>query len=88
MNPNAELSREQIIKEKASRRTKDGKKKEAPSNLTASVTTEKTTMGHNGTVEAREKAYQVKHITNTTFKYNHFLKFSIFTVAKNVTVCF
>ena len=59
VNPNAEVSREQMIKEKASRRTKDGKKKEAPSNLTASVNTAKNTLGHNAVVEARDRAYQV-----------------------------
>ena len=65
VNPNAEVSREQIIKEKASRRTKDGKKKEAPSHLTAPVNTSKNTLGHNAVVEARDMAYQVSKQEHT-----------------------
>jgi len=59
LNPNAEIPREQIIKEKASRRGRDGKKKEPPSNLTPTINTERTTMAHRATVEQRDSAYQV-----------------------------
>ena len=60
VNPHAQVSREQLIKEKASRRGKDGKKREAPSNLTNSVTTNKTTVAHHAAVGARDDAYQVR----------------------------
>ena len=42
---------------KASKASKAKRKKE--SNLTASVTTGKTTLGHRSVVEARDQAYQV-----------------------------
>ena len=60
INPSAEPSREQMIKEKALRRGKDGKKKELPSNLTPTVTCKKNTLAHQATVIARDKAYQVR----------------------------
>ena len=59
LNPSAEPSRDQLIKEKALRRGKDGKKKELPSSLTPTVTCKKNTLAHKATVEARDRAYKV-----------------------------
>ena len=60
VNPNAEVPREQLIKEKALRRGRDGKKREVPSNLTAAVTTQKHTLAHRATHQARDRVYKVR----------------------------